>query len=170
MIFPFYYVEVTDSQTIRTTLGKGASKINFVDMLGDNERFSPYRDSIIADRTQYKKYEIDETGRKVWYVEKFRQKEQKISAKDYRNLKDEIEKVKKMEEINEFAGPGEDDAAGYIILIDDRQYIMLYTGDVNCKFSPLINKIMEVSPIDINMKDVWYGVHPATTPEAYHNE
>ena len=29
---------------------------------------------------------------------------------------------------------------------------------------------MEVSPIDINMKDVWYGVHPATTPEAYHNE
>ena len=65
MIFPFYYVEVTDSQTIRTTLGKGASKINFVDMLGDNVRFYPYRDSIIADRTQYKKYEIDETGRKV---------------------------------------------------------------------------------------------------------
>lgn len=60
MIFPFYYVEVTDSQTIRTTLGKGASKINFVDMLRDNVRFYPYRDSIIADRTQYKKYEIDD--------------------------------------------------------------------------------------------------------------
>lgn len=170
MIFPFYYVEVTDSQTIRTTLGKGASTINFELMYEDNVRFYPYRDSIIADRTQYKKYEMDETGRKVWYIEKFRQKEQRISFNDYRSLKDEIEKVKEMEEINEFADTGSDDVAGCIILIDDRQYIMLYIGELNCKFSPLINKIMELSPIDINMKDVWYGVLPTTTPEAYHNE
>lgn len=65
-------------------------------MIAENKRLYPYRDSII---TPHKEYEIDENGEKIWYGDeaKFRQQERRISDKDYKSLKNEIEKVRNFE-------------------------------------------------------------------------
>lgn len=46
--YPFYYVEITDSQTVRTTSGMMSPTVSFYSMIAENKRLYLYRDSFIA--------------------------------------------------------------------------------------------------------------------------
>lgn len=116
-------------------------------MIAENKRLYLYRDSFITRQ----EYEIDENGEKFWYdnEDRFKQQERRISDKDYKSLKNEIEKVRNLKEVNDIGDSWYTGAEGYVILIGERQHIIVEEKQHEKDFGELIKLIEKVSPIEL---------------------